>query len=144
MKKDKTNHLKLLGSNKTEYKYEEPNKSMLETFPNQYPDSDYFIQLESEEFTSLCPKTGQPDFGKVEVRYFPDKKCVETKSLKLYLFAYRGYKSFMETMTNKIFEDLWEVLEPNRLIVAIDYATRGGITLTVVRDEPKEDNEHIP
>ncbi len=141
--KDKTGGLTLLGSQKTEYKYEEPHFNMLETFPNVYEKATYFITLESDEFTSLCPKTGQPDYGKVKVMYTPKEMCIETKSFKLYLFAYRNYKSFMETMTNKILEDLFNACEPRYMEIKVTYASRGGITLTVSRNAQQQD-KHIP
>ena len=87
---DKTKHLESLGSKTTDYQYDEPSHMILETFPNRNPGIDYFVELRSTEFTSLCPKTGQPDFGEIYVKYVPDKDCIESKSFKLYLFAFYG------------------------------------------------------
>lgn len=135
--KDKTEGLTRLGSKETDYFYDNPNYTMLETFPNVYPDTEYIVTLESKEFTSLCPKTGQPDYGEVEISYVPDKKCIETKSFKLYLFAFRNWQSFMETITNKIFDEIWQACEPKWLEVNIKFFARGGVVLTVHRDEKK-------
>jgi len=123
--------LKQLGSKTTEYKYKEPDVSILETFENKYPNNTYEVILQSEEFTSLCPKTGQPDFAKIKVMYTPDKKCIETKSFKLYLFAFRNYGSFMETITNKILNDLVLVCSPKEMTVSGIFNARGGIKIFV-------------
>lgn len=124
--------LKQLGAEKTEYKIDEPSIDILETFENCYPHRDYQINFIFPEFTSLCPKTGQPDFAKIKVTYVPDKKCVESKSLKLYFFAYRQYGSFMETITNKILEDLVAVCSPRMMTVVGEFNARGGTVINVV------------
>lgn len=123
--------LKQLGATKTEYKIDIPDASVLETFDNCYPHRDYQIEFIFPEFTSLCPKTGQPDFAKVKVIYIPDKKCIESKSLKLYFFAYRQYGSFMETITNKILEDLVSVCSPRWMTVFGEFNARGGTVINV-------------
>lgn len=129
---DDTTALTKLGSSRTEYKTSDSNASLLEVFPNRHPDSDYTVTHECMEFSSLCPKTGQPDFGNITIKFVPDKVCVETKSLKLYLFAYRNEGCFMETLTGKIFKDLKEVMQPRSLSVEAVFRSRGGIQ-TIVR-----------
>lgn len=122
-------NLKNLGSNSTKYLFDEPNFKTLETFKNKYPKNKYTVEFETNEFTSLCPKTKQPDFANIHVSYSPDELCVETKSLKLYLFSYRNYGSFMETITNKILNDLVKVSKPNNMTVTCNFNLRGGIGL---------------
>lgn len=126
--KDDVSKLTLLGSGKTEYKLDEPSLAVLETFPNLF-ENDYLIEIEHPEFTSLCPKTGQPDFARIYIDYIPQKKCVESKSLKLYLVAYRNHKSFMETIVNTIKNDLVTLLEPKYLRVRGEFNPRGGTYL---------------
>jgi len=104
----------------------------LETFPNRHPGRDYEIEIHCPEFTSVCPKTGQPDFGTIRVRYVPDKVCLELKSLKLYLFDYRNKGIFYEHVTNVILDDLVAALKPRRMTVEGDFNVRGGIS-TIVR-----------
>lgn len=106
-------------------------RSLLETFDNQYPDRDYRIEIVQPEFTSLCPKTGQPDFGTVTITYTPRGKCVELKSLKFYLQAFRDQGIFYENVTNAILDDLVAVVQPQWLKVQIAFNARGGITETV-------------
>ena len=108
-----------------------PQHALLECFPNPYPQRSYLIEHIAEEFTSLCPKTGQPDFGRVELRYVAGKKCVELKSLKFYLQQYRNEGIFYETATNRILDDLVAVLRPRQLTLAAAFTPRGGITTTV-------------
>lgn len=123
--------LKQLGAKSTEYNYDEPNIAILETFDNKYPQRDYRIQFVFPEYTSLCPKTGQPDFATIEIDYIADQKCIESKSLKLYLFSYRQYGGFMETITNKILEDLVFVCRPKQMTVTGKFNARGGIFINV-------------
>lgn len=132
--------LSKLGSEKTEYKFDRPDRSMLETFPNPSP-YPYVVRHESEEFTSLCPKTKQPDFATVQLEYVPGDKCVETKSLKLYLFAYRNVGCFMEGLCNIIADDLIILLQPKSLHLKMMFGSRGGIMTSVERRymDPKED-----
>ena len=103
----------------------------LETFANPHPDRDYVVQHTSPEFTSVCPKTGQPDFGTVRITYVPDRLCVELKSLKLYLQAYRSKGIFYEDVTNVILDDLVAAMKPRRLSVEGDFRVRGGISSVV-------------
>src|SRR3989338_10722972 len=104
----------------------QPSKQ-LETFPNPSPKRDYEIVMECPEFTSVCPKTGQPDFGKITIRYVPDKLCLELKSIKLYLWSYRNEGVFYEKLTNMILDDLVDACQPRRMEVIGDFAVRGGI-----------------
>jgi 7-cyano-7-deazaguanine reductase len=106
-------------------------RDLLETFANQYPQRDYTIRIVCPEFTSVCPKTGQPDFGTLTITYVPDQKCVELKSLKLYLQCYRNEGIFYENATNRILDDLVAVLRPRRITLEAAFTPRGGITTTV-------------
>ena len=108
-----------------------PAASQLETFPNQYPARDYTIQIVCPEFTSLCPKTGQPDFGTITFMYVPEKKCVELKSLKLYLQRYRNEGIFYEMLVNRLLDDLVAACQPRWLEVVGEFTPRGGLTTTV-------------
>lgn len=103
----------------------------LEVFPNPKPDREYEIQFECSEFTCLCPRTGQPDFATIRIRYTPDKFCVELKSLKLYLWSYRDEGAFHEKVTNQILDDLVKVTQPRVMKVEGDFLIRGGIHTTV-------------
>ena len=108
--------------------------SRLESFRNRHPGRDYEIVHTCPEFTALCPKTGQPDFATIRIRYVPDERCVELKSLKLYLQGYRDQGIFYEDVTNVILDDLVAALQPRRISVEGDFRTRGGIS-SVVRAE---------
>ncbi len=101
--------------------------SMLETFENQFPQRDYTIEIICPEFTSVCPKTGQPDFGTLTFTYTPDQLCVELKSLKVYLQRFRNEGIFYENVTNQILDDLVKILQPRRLKVLAEFTPRGGI-----------------
>lgn len=126
-RKDDVSGLTLLGAKKTEYVNKGPVSDMLEVFVNRYQGRNYMITLEFTEFSSLCPRTGQPDFGKIVIEYIPDKLCVETKSLKLYFFAFRSEGSFMESLTNKIHDDFKQACSPKWLVVRGEFAPRGAI-----------------
>jgi 7-cyano-7-deazaguanine reductase len=106
-------------------------RSKLETFPNQFPDREYTIEIECPEFTSVCPKTGQPDFGVLTIVYVPAARCVELKSLKLYLQQFRNEGIFYEHATNRILDDLVAAVEPRRMTLKAAFTPRGGITTTV-------------
>ena len=125
-----TSDLTLLGSSRRP-RFDAPDASILEAFPNRYPGRDYVIVLEHPEFTSLCPMTGQPDFGVIRVRYVPGERCVESKSFKLYLGAFRNEGSFMESLTNRIADDLVAVLAPRRMTVEGIFNARGGTRISV-------------
>ncbi|MGA2254628.1 MAG: preQ(1) synthase, partial [Thermoguttaceae bacterium] len=101
-------------------------RDVLETFENQYPNRDYTIEIVCPEFTSVCPKTGQPDFGTLTFRYVPDRKCVELKSLKLYLQQFRNEGIFYENVTNRILDDVVSLLAPRRMELTAAFTARGG------------------
>jgi 7-cyano-7-deazaguanine reductase len=106
-------------------------RATLETFENQFPGRDYEIEINCPEFTSVCPKTGQPDFGTLTLTYTPDRLCVELKSLKLYLQQFRNEGIFYEHATNRILDDLVAVLAPRRMKLVAAFTPRGGITTVV-------------
>ena len=111
----------------------------LDTFPNPQPARDYEISFECPEFTCVCPMTGQPDFATIRIRYVPDTLCVELKSLKLYLWAFRSEGHFHEAVTNRILDELVTTLRPRRMTVVGDFAVRGGIhtVVTASHEAPK-------
>ncbi len=106
-------------------------RAILETFENQFPERDYTVEIVCPEFTSVCPRTGQPDFGRLTVVYVPDRKCIELKSLKLYLQKFRDQGIFYEHATNTILEDLAAAVEPRRIALEASFTPRGGMTTTV-------------
>ncbi len=128
---DDISSLKHLGKPKTELNYDEPSADILDTFANPYPDREYTIQFVTGEFTSLCPVTGQPDFATIEINYIPNKLCIESKSLKLYLLAYRQHGSFAETITNQILQDLVQACAPAWMEVKAGFVARGGIRMNL-------------
>jgi len=107
----------------------------LEIFPNPRPERDYEIDIRCPEFTSVCPKTGMPDFGEIRIHYVPDKACIELKSLKYYLHEYRNRGIFYEAATNQILDDLVAACAPRRMTVTGAFTARGGITTTVVASQ---------
>ncbi|MFW6324713.1 MAG: preQ(1) synthase [Desulfovibrionales bacterium] len=129
-RKDDVSGLKLLGQSKTEYPVK-VSPELLESFPNRFPDREYTIRFATEEFTSLCPMTGQPDFGRITIEYVPGGQCIESKSLKLYLFSYRNEPTFMETVTNRILDDLVRACSPRWMQVKGHFSARGGISISV-------------
>ncbi len=109
----------------------------LEVFPNPNPERPYQISMDCPEFTCLCPRTGQPDFATIRIRYAPDRSCVELKSLKLYLWSFRDEGHFHEAVVNRICDDLAKLLSPRWLEVQGDFAVRGGIhTVVTARHGP--------
>jgi 7-cyano-7-deazaguanine reductase len=116
-------------------------RGILRAFPNPAPERDYQIEHTHHEFTSICPVTGHPDFGSITVRYVADRTCVELKSLKLYLHAFRNEGIFFEAVTNRICDDIGSLLRPRRLAVVSDWKGRGGITSVITAEwrpgEPK-------
>jgi 7-cyano-7-deazaguanine reductase len=112
------------------------NQIKLETFANPQPSRDYEIEIDCPEFTSLCPKTGQPDFGTIIIRYCPDKECIELKSLKIYLQGYRNKGIFYEAVINEIIDDLVAACRPRKMTVKGEFKVRGGITTTVTVEYP--------
>lgn len=114
-------------------------KKILETFQNEYSNRNYTIVHTAPEFTSLCPKTGQPDFATITVEYIPGKLCVELKSLKLYLNSYRNDGIFFESVTNKILDDLVAVCKPRYMIITADFNVRGGISSIIEAEYRSKD-----
>ena len=112
-----------------------PSKQLV-TFPNPSPGRDYVIRHECPEYAALCPVTGQPDFGSILVLYTPNRRCVELKSLKLYLWSFRDEGHYFEQVTNQILEDLVRALAPRRMTVIGKFNVRGGITTTIVARHP--------
>jgi len=106
----------------------------LETFDNPMPERDYTIRIDVPEFTCLCPKTGQPDFATMNIEYVPDKKCVELKSLKLYIWSFRDEGAFHEAVTNAILDDLVKATNPRFMRLTAEFNVRGGIYTTVVAE----------
>jgi 7-cyano-7-deazaguanine reductase len=103
----------------------------LETFPNPNPARDYEIAIRCTEFTSVCPKTGMPDFGEIRITYVPGDRCVELKSLKYYMFEFRNRGIFYEAVVNQILDDLVAAVQPRRMTVVGDFSLRGGISTSV-------------
>jgi len=103
----------------------------IETFPNPRPGRDYEIAISAPEFTSVCPMTGQPDFGEIRITYVPDELCIELKSLKLYIVGYRQRGIFYEAATNQILDDLAAACQPQRMTVVGDFTPRGGVSTRV-------------
>ncbi len=118
-------NLTLLGKEKSA-----PGRT-LEAFPNRHPERDYTVTLLSEEFTCVCPLTGQPDFAKVKIQYVPDALILESKSLKLYLHSFRNEGTFHEHVVNVILDDIVRVLAPRWCKITADFAVRGGIGISV-------------
>jgi 7-cyano-7-deazaguanine reductase len=122
--------LTLLGRSRQRYP-RSPDRARLETFRNRHPRRDYWVTFDCPEFTSLCPVTGQPDFGRITIRYIPDARCVESKSLKMYLFSYRNRGTFHEEAANRILDDLVKAAGPRKAVVTGVFNARGGISITV-------------
>ncbi|GIN74611.1 NADPH-dependent 7-cyano-7-deazaguanine reductase [Bacillus sp. J14TS2] len=120
--------LSLLGNQKTKY-LDQYSPEVLEPIDNLHSGRDYFVKFNCPEFTSLCPKTGQPDFATIYISYIPDKKIVESKSLKLYLFSFRNHGDFHEDCVNTIMDDLIKVLAPRYVEVWGKFTPRGGLSI---------------
>ena len=112
---------------------------IIEIFENAYPDRDYTVMHEAPEFTSLCPKTGQPDFATITVEYIPDKLCIELKSLKLYFNSFRNDGIYFESVTNRILDDLVAACQPRFMRITAEFNTRGGISSIVEAKYEEED-----
>ena len=110
----------------------------IETFPNPEPGREYEVDIRCPEFTSMCPKTGLPDFGEIRIAYVPDKRCIELKALKYYLLEFRNKGIFYEAVTNQILDDLVSACAPRRMTVTGDFTPRGGIKTTVTATYHKE------
>jgi 7-cyano-7-deazaguanine reductase len=125
--------LTLLGREDTDAK---PSRK-LETFANRHPQRDYVVTLETDEFTCVCPMTGQPDFARLTIQYIPEKRIIESKSLKRYLWSYRDEGSFHEHVANRILDDLTAALAPRWCKITAEFAVRGGISITVEAEYEK-------
>jgi len=108
-----------------------PEKAKLETFANTHPDRDYVVRFDCPEFTSVCPITGQPDFGRLTIEYVPNRRCIESKSLKLYLFSFRNHGAFHEEVVNRVLDDIVRACKPRRARVLGAFNARGGIAINV-------------
>jgi 7-cyano-7-deazaguanine reductase len=128
MSREKNDSITLLGNQGTKFPTDYA-PQLLETFENQHPDNDYLVTLECNEFTSLCPITGQPDFAKIVINYIPAVRMVESKSLKLYLGSFRNHGDFHEDCVNIIMKDLVRLMEPKYIDVAGIFNSRGGIAI---------------
>src|SRR5215471_12072493 len=142
MGKPKVSSLTLLGH--TEAKLpSSPADARLETFPNPAPGRNYRIHFETDDFTSVCPVTSQPDFARIEIDYVPDRLCVESKSLKFYLASYRNERAFNEAVTNRILDDFIEACSPREATITAQFSARGGIALSVRAEYPDASEKKI-
>ncbi|UJW59363.1 NADPH-dependent 7-cyano-7-deazaguanine reductase QueF [Bacillus sp. A116_S68] len=132
--------VQLLGNTQVEYKTDYA-PEILEAFENRHPHRNYFVKFNCPEFTSLCPKTGQPDFATIYISYIPDKKMVESKSLKLYLFSFRNHGDFHEDCMNTILDDLVSLMDPRYLEVWGKFTPRGGISIDPYVNYGKPDSK---
>ena len=136
MAKKSKRSFRLLGRSETRLP-STPSAEVLETFPNPAR-RPYWIRFESSDFTSLCPITGQADFAEITIDYQPGKRCLETKSLKFYLASYRNERAFNEEVTNRILDDLVQACRPRKMVVRAEFASRGGICLTINASFPDD------
>lgn len=136
------NGVSLLGNQNTKYQYEY-DPDVLETFVNKHPENDYLVTFNCPEFTSLCPKTGQPDFAKIVINYIPREKMVESKSLKLYLFSFRNHGDFHEDCVNIIMKDLVKLMNPKYLEVIGIFMPRGGISIYPFANYADEEHKEL-
>lgn len=134
-----------LGNSSTRYRYDGPDKGLLEAFASPRPQARFVVGLECLEFTSLCPITSQPDYGKISIAYVPGALCVESKSLKLYLVSYRNHGAFHEDCVNSIMDDLVDLMDPLFIRVYGDFNSRGGIAIKplALKVNPELDQEGI-
>lgn len=139
---DQLQGVTLLGSKGTEYPTDY-DPSLLQTFKNLHPERDYLVTLDCPEFTSLCPKTGQPDFARIIINYIPDLEMVESKSLKLYLFSFRNHGDFHEDCVNIILDDLRNLMQPRYIEVIGLFTPRGGIAIHPFANWADEAHKHI-
>lgn len=139
MTREEEGSLTLLGNKGVKYPTDyEP--GLLETFENKHPENEYLVTLLCPEFTTLCPITSQPDFGKITIRYIPRQRMVESKSLKLYLFSFRNHGDFHEDVVNIIMKDLIKIMDPKYIEVVGEFMPRGGISIHPFANYG--DNEH--
>ena len=118
--------------------YVKPDAEILETFQNKYQKRDYVINIIIPEFTCICPVTGQPDFATINIKYIPDKKCIESKSLKLYIYSYRNFGIFYEDSINRILDDCIKICDPRWMRVTGEFNPRGGISISPTAEYKKE------
>jgi 7-cyano-7-deazaguanine reductase len=135
-KRSTSNRVTLLGRSEAKIP-SSPKEARLETFPNPAR-RNYWIHFETDDFTSLCPVTGQADFARIDIDYVPNRSCVESKSLKFYLASYRSVRAFNEAVTNRILDDFVRACSPREVIVTAQFSARGGIALTVRAHYPDE------
>ena len=121
-----------------------PSRDSLETFDNPNPERDYTIRIEIPEFTCLCPMTGQPDFATLHLEYVPDARCIELKSLKLYIWSYRDVGAFHEAVTNQMLDDLATALAPRFIRLSAEFNVRGGLYTSVVAEHRQADWRPLP
>ena len=134
-KAKRANQLTLLGQTEATLPAS-PSEARLETFLNPEPRRNYRIHFETDDFTSVCPVTGQPDFARIDIDYVPDRLCIESKSLKFYLASYRNERAFNEAIANHILDDFVKACAPREAIVTAQFSARGGIALTVRAEYP--------
>ena len=140
--KEELEGVTLLGNQGVKYPVDY-DPSLLETFINKHQDCDYLVCLDCPEFTTLCPKTGQPDFGHLYINYIPAVRMVESKSLKLYLFSFRNHGDFHEDCVNIILNDLWNLMQPRYLEVQGHFMPRGGISINPFACRADEEHQHL-
>jgi 7-cyano-7-deazaguanine reductase len=136
MKKRHIKELTLLGHSTTRYP-DSPEKAKLEAFPNAYRGRRYWVRFDCPEFTSRCPITDQPDFGRLTIEYVPNRLCIESKALKLYLFAFRNRNTFHEEAVNRILDDIVKAIQPREIKVTGNFNPRGGISISVEAHWPE-------
>jgi 7-cyano-7-deazaguanine reductase len=136
-KRKRADQLTLLGKSEAKLP-SSPAEARLETFPNPAPRRNYRIHFETDDFTSVCPITGQPDFARIDIDYVADRWCIESKSLKFYLASYRNEHAFNEAVTNRILDDFVKACAPREAVITAQFSARGGIALTVRAEYPHE------
>ena len=139
---DELSGVTLLGNTGVKYPTQY-DPTILETFTNKHPDTEYLVTFDCPEFTSLCPKTGQPDFARIIIRYIPRTNMVESKSLKLYLFSFRNHGDFHEDCVNIILNDLWKLMDPRYLEVYGIFTPRGGISIYPFTNRADADHQEL-
>lgn len=132
----------LLGNNNVDYTADYA-PQLLETFENKHPENEYVVTFDCPEFTTLCPKTGQPDFGHIYISYIPRQRMVESKSLKLYLFSFRNHGDFHEDCVNIIMKDLWKLMDPKYIEVKGFFMPRGGISINPFANMGDEEHSEL-
>ena len=141
-KEEELKGVTLLGNQGTVYPTDY-DPGLLETFVNKHPENEYVVNLDCPEFTTLCPKTGQPDFGHINISYIPRERMVESKSLKLYLFSFRNHGDFHEDCVNIIMKDLWRLMDPKYIEVRGRFMPRGGISINPFANMGDADHQDL-